>query len=175
MLFAEDGRQVLALPDPPAGVVDGLRAVHPLLGLRYLPFHRQWWLTWTWDENDPRRKKLQEGRVSPADAHTLIAPLPDDCALDEAVSFARRSLIINPPAKMWEAVAARVEQTNEDQEQAVMDAALADVQNRIEVTQRSLKMHFEEGVEQTDVHCEYDVEAPTAEEVRAARNGGVFE
>jgi hypothetical protein len=152
--------------EPPAGVLAELKKIHPLLGLRYLPFQRDWAIVWFWDENDPRRRRVQRQSVTPKDAHTIVCILPPDCPPEQAAGYAMRNLVINPPAAMWEAARTRVNDHNEKVEQAVMDVALADVQNRIEVSAKSLKAHFVEKAEDTDIRCHSVVDTVSPEELR---------
>lgn len=178
MILAPDGIRIRREVEVPADVLRELQSFHPLLGMKYLPFQKCWAIVWYWDDNDPRRVNIQGGHTTPKDAHSIVCEVPRDCSALEAVNYAKRNLIINPPAKMWEQVAKRVEQYNENAMEAVSQAALADVYNRIEVSAAMTKFHFAENVEEADIQSYTDlheIEKPSPEEIRAVENGGVFD
>lgn len=176
MILAPDGNRIRREVEPPPDVLRELQAFHPLLGLRWLTFQKCWALVWYWDENDPRRVNIQGGHCTPKDAHSIVCEVPRDCSAMEAVNYAKRHLILNPPADMWKAVAARVEQHNLNVGEAVTQAAMADVMNRIEVSAAMTQFHFAEDVKDTELHADsFEVEAPRDEEIRATKNNGVFD
>lgn len=87
-----DGR-----PQPPSEIQSRLRAVHPLLSLRFIQgLGAVWAICMAWDDNDPRWETVQDGRTDPAAACSIIGYLPHDCSLDEAASYIARSIRTYP-------------------------------------------------------------------------------
>ena len=173
--FGTEMRQKIEVP---AGVIAELQAFHPLLGIQYLPIHRTWALTWNWgmDAQDPRNRHVQGGRVPSKMAYSILCILPDDCSPSEALGFARNNLIVNPPSDYWQKVCDAIDRDNLNREEAVTNAALADVNNRIELASLFGKARFNDEDENAKVLSpeELGVEVPHPDEIRAARNNGVF-
>lgn len=178
MILAPDGYRIRREVEPPPDALRELEAFHPLLGMRWLTFHRTWAIVWYWgkDPNDPRMQHVQGQRQPPEDAHAIVCEVPQDCSAHEAVNYAKRHLILNPPSDMWKSVAQNVAAHNLRVEEEVTKAAMADVMNRIEVSAGMTKFHFAEGAEDTDLRAlSFEVDAPSLEEIRAAQNDGVFD
>jgi hypothetical protein len=81
---------------------------------------------------------------------------------------------INPPLRDYQRRAAAMDAANELREQTVIDEALDDVKNRIEISAKSLQAHFTEDMEATDVQVVEDVEAPDADTLEAAKTGAIL-
>lgn len=177
-LVDQFGSEIRQTVEVPAGVIAELQAFHPLLGIQWLPFHRTWALTWNWgmDPDDRRNRHVQGGRVPSKHAYAILCILPQDCSPSEAVGFARNHLILTPPNDYWEKVADAIDRDNLNREEAVMNAALEDVHNRIELANLFGKCRFDDMDPNAQVLSpeELGVEAPSEEEIRAAKNGGVF-
>lgn len=86
---------VVGRPALPAGLLERLAQIHPRLGVNWVPHPVRLWswaLTYNWGPEDKQWERVQSGRVRPEDAWDLIAHLPIDCPIDEAVGFAMRYL-----------------------------------------------------------------------------------
>lgn len=85
-------RDAEGVPIPPSDLVAELqkRCDSAQVGLRYC--NASWQLIWTWKPDDPRRQWIKEGKYSERDAFDIIGDLPPDCSLEQAPSYAERSL-----------------------------------------------------------------------------------
>ncbi len=148
--YLGDGRRIVYTEAPNPTVLAALQKEHPQLGLRFLPIHKQWWVVWYWDADDPRRRHRQTlGLPQNPDAHSLIGPLPDDCSPDEAAAYVRNHYQLQPTTDDVARHIAKVQSANDAREQGIMDAALADVMNRVELSAKGLKEQFSEDADET--------------------------
>lgn len=70
-------------PLVPSSIVDELKALNPRLGLEYHPVLRSFVLMLDWAENDERWREVQEGRMSPKAAKSMLCNVPADVPVDE--------------------------------------------------------------------------------------------
>ena len=70
-------------PLVPSSIVAELEALNPRLGLEYHPVLQAFVLMLAWDANDERWRDVQEGRMSPKAAKSMLCTIPADVPLDE--------------------------------------------------------------------------------------------
>lgn len=88
MLMDAEGR-----PQPPTEIQSRLRAIDPLLSLRFLQGSGPVWaICMQWHENDTRWQTVQNGATPPHLACDIIGNLPFDCSLDECIAYIARSI-----------------------------------------------------------------------------------
>lgn len=168
LLVTADGLTIRQAVQPPAGVLALVKAQHEHFGLRYAPFQRAWFVTWTWDANDPRRRHVQGGRTVPADAHDIVCELPADCPLEQAANYIAEHCIVNPSVNAWRGVVAKQQEANARHAAWIEAQALAGVTESIEhgLTAGNLKQLREQEV---DEGPEFHVEHVSPDEMREIR------
>ena len=125
MLMDDEGR-----PQPPSEIQSRLRAVDPLLSLRYLQgIGPVWAICMQWAESDPRWKTVQEGTTPPHLACDIIGNLPMDCGLDEAAAYIAKS-IRTYPVDAVQSLVPRLEKYNESILSTQADKALGELLDR---------------------------------------------
>jgi hypothetical protein len=78
-------------PEPPTDVVKRLRALHAGLHLKFLEYTAQHWaVCMSWNAEDRRWERVQQGEIGPASAYDIIGYLPLDCGVDEAPAYLER-------------------------------------------------------------------------------------
>jgi hypothetical protein len=78
-------------PEPPTDVVKRLRALHAGLHLKFLEYTAQHWaVCMSWNAEDRRWERVQQGKIGPASAYDIIGYLPLDCGVDEAPAYLER-------------------------------------------------------------------------------------
>lgn len=126
-------------PQPPGDIVERLKRLNPLFGLRFANglSGSGWAVTRDWPEHDRRRQWIRESKYDPESAYDTIGSLPFGCTVDQAASYVERAFrdypieevrkyaaemhrwntVAIPAEQHAQAVAATVEQTMADKRQ----------------------------------------------------------
>lgn len=81
----------LGRPEPSPEVSRRLKAIHAGLHLRFIDSATEHWaVCMSWQGDDARWVRVQEGDTNPADAYDIIGYLPMLCTADEAPSYLER-------------------------------------------------------------------------------------
>lgn len=174
-LFTAGGQRMKHAVEPPPAVLRLVKQKHPNFGLRFNGITKAWMVTWTWDEKDPRRKHVQQGHTPPEDAHDIVGDLPPDCPVESAAAWIDAHCIVNPEQNAWQGVVESQARANRVREMLAEEQALADVQNRIELSARNstLRPLFTEGLDELDDVAVEGVEQVSDEERAAILRGEV--
>lgn len=89
-------------PVPPSEIVRRLKQIDPRLGLTFDStvdpatdrLRPTWALTMDWLPDDPRKRYVQDGSISLADARDILCWLPFDCSPDEAYGYVTQKFTV---------------------------------------------------------------------------------
>lgn len=93
-------------PEASSEIVRRLKQIGPTLDLRYVRYpdpegnqHARWALIEAWNENDPRRRMIQDGLLPPDSAFDILGYLPIDCNPNDAFGYIVGALRSDPSTR----------------------------------------------------------------------------
>lgn len=111
-------------PEPPFGLLERLHTLNKRLGLLYFETMGRWGVTFDWDDNDPRRARIQSGEIRSTRAFDLLTILPEDCPLPDVAGFLERSLRQHPNKDVVRSLLSDIEAENARARKEVLKPAL---------------------------------------------------
>lgn len=128
-------------PLPPSDVQRRLQQIDPGLFIKWIDGSAQlglpasWGVCQKWEMNDPRRKRIYAGEISPTDDHDLIVQLPADCTADEAYGYIVNKLrrYHDSDREDFKRLLSRVTEYNKGRQDALFDDVHSEALNMIEL------------------------------------------